>query len=204
MADAENLRDDAAHFGGGVELALALATLGGEVPHEVFVGVAEEVVAVGAVLREVEGGVLEDGDEVGEALHHLLAAAELVRVVEVRHVGQLVRLRERPEDLLVDLVADVGLALERDHVGKARAFRDGDGRVGLAGVAVADVFHEQQDEDVVLVLAGIHAAAQFVAGRPEGGVEFGFLEGHGFRRKEVISRLRFGRSRVRASRARRS
>ena len=50
--------------------------------------------------------------------------------------------------------------------------------VGLAGVFVADVFHEQQDEDVVLVLAGIHAAAQFVAAGPEGGIEFGFLEGH--------------------------
>ena len=49
VADAEDLRDDAAHFGGGVELALTLATLGGEVPHEVFVGVAEKVVAVGAI-----------------------------------------------------------------------------------------------------------------------------------------------------------
>jgi len=38
--------------------------------------------------------------------------------------------------------------------------------------------NEQQDEDVVLVLAGIHAAAQFVAALPEGGVEFGLLEGH--------------------------
>ena len=33
MADAENLRDDAADFGWGVELALALAALSGEVPH---------------------------------------------------------------------------------------------------------------------------------------------------------------------------
>jgi hypothetical protein len=42
---------------------------------------------------------------------------------------------------------------------------------------VADVFDEE--EDVVLVLAGIHAAAQFIATGPEGAVEFGFLEGHG-------------------------
>ena len=34
---------------------------------------------------------------------------------------KLVRLGERPENLLVDLVANVGLALERDHVGEARA-----------------------------------------------------------------------------------
>ena len=40
---------------------------------------------------------------------------------------------------------------------------NGDRGVGHAGVLVADVFDEQQDEDVVLVLAGIHAAAQFVA-----------------------------------------
>jgi hypothetical protein len=30
----------------------------------------------------------------------------------------------------------------------------------------------------VLVLAGVHAAAEAIAHRPEGAVEFGFLEGH--------------------------
>ena len=79
LADADDLRHDAADLGGGVELALALAALGGEVPHQVFVGVAEDVVALGAVLGEVERRVLEDGDQVGEPVHHLLAAAELGR-----------------------------------------------------------------------------------------------------------------------------
>ena len=50
-----------------------------------------------------------------------LPLPSLVGVVEVRHVGQLVGLGQRPEDLLVDLVADVALALERDHVGEAGA-----------------------------------------------------------------------------------
>jgi hypothetical protein len=36
---------------------------------------------------------------------------------------------------------------------------------------VTDVFDEQRDEDVVLVLAGSHAAAQFVATGPERAVE---------------------------------
>ena len=43
VADADDLGHDAADLGGGVELALALAALGGEVVHEVFVGVAEDV-----------------------------------------------------------------------------------------------------------------------------------------------------------------
>jgi hypothetical protein len=51
---------------------------------------------------------------------------------------------------------------------------DGDGGVGHAGVFVADVFNEKEDEDVVFVLAGVHAAAEFVAAGPEGAVEFGF------------------------------
>jgi len=45
-------------------------------------------------------------------------------------------------------------------------------------VLVGDVLDEQHEQDVVLVLAGIHAAAEFVAGGPERGVEIGFLEGH--------------------------
>ena len=178
VADADDLRHDAADFGGRVELPLALATLGGEVPHQVFVGVAEDVVALGAVLREVERRVLEDGNEVGEPVHHLLAGAELGGVVEVREVGQLVGAGQRGDDFLVDLVADVRLALERDHVLEAGAGRDRDRRVGLARVLVADVLDEEQDEDVVLVLAGVHAAAQLVAAGPERGIELGFLEGH--------------------------
>ena len=81
------MRNDAADFGGGVELALALATLRREVTHEVFVGVAQNVVAVGAVLREVERLVFEDGDEVGEPFDLLLAVTELHGIVEVGEVG---------------------------------------------------------------------------------------------------------------------
>ena len=128
------------------------------------------------------GYVTTDGDEVGEAVHLVFAVAEFGGVVEVRHVGQFVGLDERGDDLLVDLVADVADAFEGDHVFEAGAFGDGDGGVVHAGVFVADVLDEEEDEDVVFVLAGVHAAAEFVAARrfscqtrPEGTVEFGFL-----------------------------
>ena len=176
--DAEHLCDDAADFGRGVELALGLARFAGEVAHQVFVGVAQDVIALSAVLREVERGGLEDCDQVGEAIHHFLAAAKFRGVVEIRHVGQFVGVSQRPEDLLVDLVADVALALERGHVLEAGARGNRDRGEGHAGVLVADILHEEQDEDVVLVLARVHAAAQFVATGPEGGVEFRFLDCH--------------------------
>ena len=35
-----------------------------------------------------------------------------------------------------------------------------------AGIFVADVFDEQHDKDVVFILTGIHAAAQFIAAGP--------------------------------------
>ena len=90
----------------------------------------------------------------GKPIYFSLAAAELFGV-EVRHIGQLVGIGQRPDDLLVDLVADVALALKRDHVFEAGPLGDHDRRIRHAGVFVADVFDEQQDEDVVLVLAGI-------------------------------------------------
>ena len=49
-ADAKNLCHDAADLGRGIELALTLAALGGEVPHEVLVGIAQDVVTIGAIL----------------------------------------------------------------------------------------------------------------------------------------------------------
>ena len=84
-----------------------------------------------------------------------------------------------PCDDLIHLLANFLIPLERNHVGETATLGHVEQIVLLAGGFIGDVFHEQQDEDVVLVLRGVHAAAQFVATGPEGGVEFGFLEGHG-------------------------
>jgi len=87
----------------------------------------------------------------------------------------LLALASGADDLLVDLIADIALAFQRDHVIEAGPVWDRDRSERDARVFIAYVFHEQQHQDIILVLAGIHAAAQLVATRPEGGVEFRFL-----------------------------
>lgn len=131
-------------------------------PHQVLAGVAEDIVVIGTVLREVELRLLKDADEIGKAIDDRLTLAELVRVVEVGEVAAgepRVGVDQRLDDLDVDLVADVALAPEGDHVLEARALRDGDrrGEVAAAPVLVGDVFDEQHEQDIVLVLTGIHA-----------------------------------------------
>ena len=49
-------------------------------------------------------------------------------------------------------------------------------RVGLG--LVRHVLHEQQRQDVVLVLGGVHAAAQLVAALPQRAVQIRLLQGH--------------------------
>ena len=142
-------------------------------PHEILVGIAQKVVVVSAVLGEIEFGLLEDSDKIRKSLNHGLALAEFVGIVEVRKVSAGepgIGLDERLNDLGVDFLADVGLALQNDHVLEARYFGDGDrgSEVIRVAVFVGNVFDEQHEEDVVLVLAGIHAAAKFVAGGPKG------------------------------------
>ena len=97
-----------------------------------------------------------------------------------------------------------GCAFEPDHVFEAGALGDGDGRVGHAGIFIADVFNEEEDEDVVLVLAGVHATAQFVAALPEGAVEFRFFEGHYFRRMPIFASIGVGESQLQLNRIVRS
>jgi len=179
-ADADHLGHNARDFRRGEELPLALAGVDGEVAHQVLVGIAHDVVALGAVSTEVERWIVEDGDEIGEPIHHVLALAEFVGVVEVGYVNhalEVVGLGQLADDL-VDLVANLLVALERDHVGKAAALGNVEQVILLTGGLVGDVFHEQQDENVILVLRGVHPPAQFVAARPEGGIKFRFFDGH--------------------------
>ena len=70
------------------------------------------------------------------------------------------------------------MALEGDHVVKTGPFGDGDHAIGVALVFVGNVLEEQHGKHVVFVLTGIHTAAQLVTAGPEGGVEFGFFDGH--------------------------
>ncbi len=158
--------------------SFALARLGGKMPHQVLVGVAEQVIALGPVGAEVE--TVEYGNQLGEAVLHLLAGAELALVVEVGLVDnalEFVGLGE-PADDLVDLVADLLVAFEIYHVGETATGRHFNERVRIASVLVGDVLHKQQRQDVVLVLRSIHAAAQLVAALPDRGIELGFLQGH--------------------------
>ena len=169
-AELDHHRNHPRDFGRGVELALALAGFGGEVAHQVFVGVAQQVVALGAVAAKVQPRVVEDGDQVRQPVDHLLALAQLVGVVEVGdvdHALEVVGFGHAADDL-VEPVADLLVAACRDHVGEAAAWRHLDQRVAAPGVIVGDVFDEQQDQHVVLVLAGIHATPQLVTGFPEG------------------------------------
>jgi hypothetical protein len=87
---------------------------------------------------------------------------------------------KRLDDLGVDAVPDVRVPFHLRHVGERRPRGDYDRRlkVSAVGVLVTDVLDEQHEQDVVLVHAGIHAAAEGVAGGPEGGVEVGFFERH--------------------------
>ena len=146
--------------------------------HQVFVGVAEDVVSLRPVARKIQRRVLENGDQVGERVLLLLARAELAAVVEIREAAELVGCGERRNDLLVDLVADVRAPLQGHHVREAGPRRHLDRAVGLPGVLVRDVLYEQDREDVVLVLGSVHAPAQHVAPLPDAAVNFRLLDRH--------------------------
>jgi len=179
-ADTNDLGHDTRNLRRGIKLALALTRLGGKVPHEVFVGVAEQIIALGTVTAKVEGRVVENGDEVRQSIHHVFTLAQFVRVVEVRNVDhalEIIRLGQLRDDLVHPL-ANFLIPLERNHVGETATLGHVEQVILLAGGFIRDVFHEQQDEDIILVLRGVHAAAQFIATGPEGAIKFGFFNSH--------------------------
>jgi len=175
IMNTDNSGHDAAHLGRGVELPFAFATLGGKVAHQILVGIAENIVPLCPIFGKIKRRIFKNGDEVGERIDLVLAAAKLGVVVEVRHVGELVGARQRPKNTLVDLVADVGFAFEGNHIPEACALGNGYGSIEDTSIFIADILDKKQDKHIVFILAGIHTAAQFVTALPQGGVEFRFF-----------------------------
>lgn len=143
-ADAYHLSHDAADFGGSVELAFGLAALCGKVLHKVLVGVAQEVVAPGPVVTEVEVRVVEQSYKIGQAIHHVLALTQLIRVVEVGYVDhalEAVGFCQFGDDD-VDPVADVRLTLEGHQVRKAPALGYHNEGLGIACIPIGNILDE--------------------------------------------------------------
>ena len=65
----------------------------------------------------------------------------------------------------------ISLSPLAEHVIERAAFRDVDQAISVGLCLIGDVLHKQQRQDVVLLLTGVHAAAQFIAGIPERAIE---------------------------------
>ena len=108
--DIPGLGHDAADLGGSVELALALAALCGEVPHEILVGVAKDVIVFGAVFREIERRILEDGNKIADLFDLAWPVTKFVWVVKVGEIaaGKTgIGIDQRLDDLSVNQFTDV-------------------------------------------------------------------------------------------------
>ena len=168
----EHLGHHAAHLSGGVELPLALAALGSEVLHQILVGIAQQVIIGCAVEREVQFVALKLTNEFGECLHLCLARSEFVVVVEVGQgkatdeggIGLAYRLQ-----LLVDFLSDMGILLQCHEVLEIAAVGHVECRLSLMGL-VGEILHEENHQHIVLVLTGIHGAAQGIARLPKSAV----------------------------------
>ncbi len=145
-------------------------------PHQVLVGIPKEVVAFCPVGAEVQS--LKDCHQLREPVLHLLAATELVVICKVGNVddsAKVVGVGEAPNDL-IDLVADLLVALDLHHVPERPALGNINEVVGLPRILVRDVLHEEKSQDVILVLGRVHPATKLVATAPERGVEIRLLD----------------------------
>ncbi len=169
LVNPNDLRHDARHFRWCIELSLALARLSGEVTHEIFISVTQDIIAFRTVLAKVEGWIGKNSDEIGEAILHLLTLAKLIGIVEVRHINHALEIVSlgKLRNNLVDLVADLFIALERNHVVKATTLRYHDQRTRLTRIFIRDILDEEQDQHIILVLRSVHTATQLVATFPK-------------------------------------
>ena len=183
----EHLDEQAHHAGGRVELAAILALRTGELGKEILVNAAEDVLGPVFPVAEADGAdEVDEVDEVAEAVlvegragvvlgqdafqarivpldgdhgvvHDLADGGLLRAILQVAPAGG----RRHPEDILrLVFVGVLGIG-----PGILALARREQGVVFLE--AVGDVLEEDEAQDDVLVLGGVHVVAQLVSGEPE-------------------------------------
>src|SRR5260370_17286856 len=99
----------------------------------------------------------------------------IVEISDVDHALKVIGARELRNDF-VDFIADFLVAFEGHHVGETAALWHLDKRVLLSRVLIRHVLHEKENEDVILVLGGVHTASQSIAALPKRAINFRFLD----------------------------
>ena len=71
--DANDFGQYPRHFGRRVKLPFGLPRFRGKVAHQVFVGIAQNIIAFGRISREIQGVIVEDAYQVGYRIHQIFA-----------------------------------------------------------------------------------------------------------------------------------
>ena len=145
--DANHFGKNTGDFGRCIELALAFTTFRGEITHQIFIGVAKNIVSAGLVLFEIEFIALENGDQTGELVHHFFAAAQLGFIIEmgiVDHTAEIVLpgFCQLGNDF-VHFFADVFIALQGNQIVETAAFRNSDIGIFYTLELVRNILYEQ-------------------------------------------------------------
>lgn len=145
ITNADQARNDAGHLAGRIELALALTGFLRELHHEVFVGVADNVVTAGAVSTEINIRILEDANQTGHFIDQFFSGTQFLRIIEA-DIGQgsleMVVFQELLQDLINPL-ANVRFPFCCDQRVKGCFLGYREHRIGLSLIPVRHIFVEE-------------------------------------------------------------
>ena len=173
FADANQLRNYAGNLAGRVKLPLAFPGFLRELHHEVFVSIADDVVAAGDIVLEIERGVLKHANQAGHFIDQFLSGTQLVRIIEtdIREIPLQVIAFQKFLDNFVSFFANIWIAPQLRQVVERRARSNIKFREPFSLVSVRDIFEEQENQHIVLVSRRLHAAAQLIARPQQSGVQ---------------------------------
>ena len=149
-------------------MSLAFARLLRKLHHEILVGIADDVIAAGTVIFEVNRRILKYGDQAGHLVDQFFAGAKLIRIVEAnirKRALKSVVLKELLDNL-IHALPNIWLSFRENQVIKGRPLADGKFGKRLTLVSVRYIFEEQQDKHIILVPCRFHAASQLIASLP--------------------------------------
>ena len=153
-------------------MPFALSALCGKVLHQILISVTHQIVVRCTVATEIEIRVFEHTYQPAQRLNQILSFTEFLLVTEIRHIDyiiQSVRFGERSH-FLIHLFTDIAMAFQCDEIVEKTTVRNFNHKVRISFVFIANVFHEENNQYIIFVLAGIHTSAQFIATFPKGAI----------------------------------
>ena len=168
LMNANHLCHHTTHLAWSIKLSLTLTAFRSKIFHQVFIGITQKVIITSTVAGKIKCIFCESRNKFRQSIYLVLTLTQfgiIIKIGSINHAAQIIFLCNLMDDFIQSFT-DITLITKRKNILPKTSFRNIEKIILISLCLVTDIFKEEYNKYIILILAGIHATTQLITTLP--------------------------------------